>query len=106
MRGEGEIFSVPLAGNGSRDSKWWPPSLSHIFLESWGNTGGQRHQLWVSQQGGIIQAYPNHRDKRCALEQATGQRSGGSKFETSQRQNRPYLKKVKHKIGLLEWFKW
>jgi hypothetical protein len=33
-RKERETFPVPHAGNGSKDSKWWPPTPSFI-LESW-----------------------------------------------------------------------
>jgi hypothetical protein len=43
IRGEkGETFPAPHAGNGSRDSKWQPPSLSLILAENWGNKPGQR----------------------------------------------------------------
>jgi hypothetical protein len=40
-RKEREAFPVPYTGNGSKDSKWWSPTLSFI-LESWGNISGQR----------------------------------------------------------------
>jgi hypothetical protein len=37
----GEHFLVSHTGNGSKDSKWWPPALNFI-VENWGNTCGQR----------------------------------------------------------------
>jgi hypothetical protein len=56
---ERETFTVPHTRNGSKDSKWRPPSLS-LTLESWGNTCGQSHGSgwlgWLLKQGGVIPA--------------------------------------------------
>jgi hypothetical protein len=42
VRKEREAFPVSHAGNGSRDSKWWPSDSWFYTGELGGNTHGQR----------------------------------------------------------------
>jgi hypothetical protein len=65
MGNKGETFPAVLAGSVSTDSKWRSSSLSLILVLYFQAVGMHMViKIFDLKQGGIIQAYKNH---RCAL---------------------------------------